>query len=321
MAAAAAVTLLLVASAVVLLERLGMLESIADRLRHANTALVVLAVLFEALSFAGYVVLTRLAFRPAAPRISWRESIEITLAGVVATRLVTAAGAGGIALTIWVLRAAGLDGRAAVERLGLFFVVLYSIFFGALLVDGLAFAVGAVQGAPDGLALSGAAVGGLVIVMALGTQLVPPRQRRLVLAVPRDAVGLALRLVRRRPSALVAALAWWGLDIAVLRTTFEMFGAPPGAAVLVLCYFLGQLAQVAPLPGGVGPVEGGLIGAFAACGVPVSLAILAVLSYQAISTWLPALPGVWAYLRLRDSVAGWRESRSWATAPGAAGRC
>ena len=76
----------------------------------------------------------------------------------------------------------------------------------------------------------------------------------------------------------------------------------------MLCYFLGQMAQIVPLPGGVGPVEGGLIAAFAACGVSVSLAILAVLSYQAISTWLPALPGAWAYLRLRDTVAGWREA-------------
>jgi uncharacterized protein (TIRG00374 family) len=126
-------------------------------------------------------------------------------------------------------------------------------------------------------------------------------------------VALALGIVRRRPATLVAALTWWAFDIAVLWTTFEMFGTPPAPGVLVLCYFLGQLAQILPLPGGVGPVEGGLIAAFVACGVPVSLAILAVLSYQAISTWLPALPGAWAYLRLRRTVAGWR-------APTATGR-
>jgi hypothetical protein len=41
------------ASAVVLLARLGQLAAIGDRLRHASTALILLAVLFEALSFAG----------------------------------------------------------------------------------------------------------------------------------------------------------------------------------------------------------------------------------------------------------------------------
>jgi uncharacterized membrane protein YbhN (UPF0104 family) len=309
-AAAVAVVAILVASAVVLLARVDQLESVAERLRHASTGLLLLAVGFEALSFAGYVVLTRLVFRPAAPRISWIASLQITLAGVVATRVVTAAGAGGIALTTWALRAAGLDSRSAAERLAAFLVILYSVFFGALVLDGTAFAAGALHGVPRGLALASAAVSSLVVVLALAALLLPDRLERLPIAVPRDAVGLALRIVHRRPSALAAALAWWAFDIAVLWTTFEMFGGAPGAGVLVLCYFLGQLAQIIPLPGGIGPVEGGMIAAFAACGVPVSLAILAVLSYQAISTWLPALPGAWAYLRLRRTVAGWRAANA-----------
>jgi uncharacterized membrane protein YbhN (UPF0104 family) len=267
------------------------------------------------------VVLTRLVFRPAAPRISWRESLQITLAGVVATRLLTAAGAGGIALTVWVLRAVGLNGRAAAERLAGFLVVLYSAFFGALLLDGALLAAGVLRGAPRGLALAAAALGGAVVAAALALLLIPRAVERSAPAVARGGVALALRVVRRSPSALPAALAWWAFDVAVLWTTFEMFGTPPGIPVLVLCYFLGQVAQVVPLPGGVGPVEGGMIAAFAACGVPVSLAILAVLSYQAISTWLPAVPGAWAYLRLRRTVAGWREAnapargaRAWARA-------
>jgi uncharacterized membrane protein YbhN (UPF0104 family) len=308
-AAAVVLAVLLVASAVVLLARVGQLESVADRLRHASPGLLLLALAFETLSFAGYVVLTRLAFRPAAPRISWIESVQITLAGVVATRLVTAGGAGGLALTVWVLRAAGLDRRAAAERLAGFLVVLYAVFFGALLVDGALLTAGALHGVPSGLALASAAVSGVLIAAGLALLLIPRDVERSAPAVARAGVALALRIVRRSPlPALAAALAWWAFDIAVLWTTFEMFGRPPSAAVLVLCYFLGHVAQLLPLPGGVGPVEGGLIAAFVACGVPVSLAILAVLSYQAISTWLPALPGAWAYLRLRHTVAGWREA-------------
>jgi uncharacterized protein (TIRG00374 family) len=106
--------------------------------------------------------------------------------------------------------------------------------------------------------------------------------------------------------ALVAALAWWGFDIAVLWACFEMFGAAPPVAVLVLCYFLGQAAQVIPVPGGVGPVEGGMVTAFAACDVPVALAVVSVLAYKTIATWLPVVPGTIAYLRLRRTVAAWR---------------
>jgi uncharacterized membrane protein YbhN (UPF0104 family) len=125
-------------------------------------------------------------------------------------------------------------------------------------------------------------------------------------AVAREAIALALQVARSRASPLVAAVAWWGFDIAVLWTTFTIFGAPPAIGVLVLCYFLGQVAQVIPWPGGIGPVEGGMIAAFAACDVPVALAVVAVLSYQAVSTWLPVVPGAWAYVRLRQTVTEWR---------------
>jgi len=281
----------------------------------------------EALSFAGYVVVTRIVFAPAAPRISWKASLEITLAGVVATRIVTAGGAGGIALTVWALRAAGLDGRTAAARLAGFFVVLYSVFFVALGVDGAGLATGLVGGgAPGALALPGAAVGAAVVGLALAALLVPGdlerrarraaerggRLQRLARglapapAVVREAVALALGIAWRRPMALAASVAWWGLDIAVLWCTFEMFGAAPAISVLVLGYFLGQLAQLIPVPGGVGPVEGGMIAVFAACGVPVAQAVVAVLAHRVISTWLPAAPGALAYLRLRHTVAAWR---------------
>ena len=45
-----------------------------------------------------------------------------------------------------------------------------------------------------------------------------------------------------------------------------------------------------------------MIGAFAAFGVDVNLAVLAVLSYRAISFWLPTMPGAIAYFQLRRTV-------------------
>jgi uncharacterized membrane protein YbhN (UPF0104 family) len=318
---------LVAAGSVALLARIGQLEAVARRLEHASIRLVALAVVFEALSFAGYVALTRILFAPASPRISWSASLQITLAGVVATRIVTAGGAGGIALTTWALRAAGLDTRRAAARLAAFLVVLYSVYFGALVVAGVGLATRVLGGpAPTGLALAGAAVGALTLGLGLATLLMPRdlerRARRVaerdgrlaqfasqlapLPAVAREAVVLALQIARQRPGALAAALAWWGFDVAVLWSTFEMFGAPPAISVLVLCYFLGQVAQVIPVPGGVGPVEGGMIASFVACGVPVALALVSVLAYKTISTWLPAAPGTLAYLKLRRAVAAWR---------------
>jgi uncharacterized membrane protein YbhN (UPF0104 family) len=61
-----------------------------------------------------------------------------------------------------------------------------------------------------------------------------------------------------------------------------------------------------PVPGGIGGVEGGMVGVFVACGVPLSLAVVATIAYQVISTWLPVAPGLAAYWSLRRRIARWR---------------
>jgi uncharacterized protein (TIRG00374 family) len=96
---------------------------------------------------------------------------------------------------------------------------------------------------------------------------------------------------------------------------FHAFGSPPPFTVIWMAYFIGTLGNLLPLPGGLGGVEGGMIGAFAAFNVDINLAVLAVISYRAISFWLPTLPGAIAYLQLRRKVAQWREEEEDAPAP------
>jgi uncharacterized protein (TIRG00374 family) len=124
-------------------------------------------------------------------------------------------------------------------------------------------------------------------------------------------VRTAIDLVRERHWGLLGAIAWWGFDIAVLWACFHAFsnGETPPIAVVVMGYYVGQLANVLPLPGGIGGVEGGMIGAFIAFDVPGGLAVVAVLAYRAFAFWLPTIPGAIAYLQLRKTVARWKEER------------
>ena len=71
-------------------------------------------------------------------------------------------------------------------------------------------------------------------------------------------------------------------------------------------YCVGMLANVLPIPGGVGGVEGGMIGAFIGLGVPSGLAIVAVLTYRAFAFWLPTVPGALAFVGLRRSLEAHR---------------
>lgn len=122
-------------------------------------------------------------------------------------------------------------------------------------------------------------------------------------------VRTAIDLVRTKNPYLLGAVAWWGFDIAVLWACFHAFGAAPAVSVLVLAYFVGMLANTLPLPGGIGGVDGGMIGALVAFGVDPSLAVLSVLAYRGFAFWLPIAPGALAWVSLRRTVAGWEAER------------
>ena len=125
-------------------------------------------------------------------------------------------------------------------------------------------------------------------------------------ALAASGVRTAMDLIRERRPGVLGAVVWWTFDILVLWAMFHAFGTPPPLSVIWMCYFVGTLANLLPLPGGLGGVEGGMIGAFAAFGVSFDLAVLAVLSYRAISFWLPTIPGGIAYFQLRKTVAQWK---------------
>ncbi len=310
------------------LPQISGLSGTLRRLRDAQPWWIALAVAFEALSLGGYVVLFRTVFSCHGVRIDWRESTQITLAGTVASKLLATAGAGGVALTVWALRAAGLKPSAIARRMVTFELLLYSVFAGALLIVGVGLRSGVFPGqAPWTLTMVPAFIAAVAIMLVLAMQAFPATMERVVIAgrgssgrlkrvlsrlataprTVRAATSVALELTRARNLGVLGALAYWGFDIGALWASMHAFGTPPPLAPVIIAYFVGQLANVIPIPGGVGGVEGGMIGALIAFGAQGSLAILGVLAYRVISFWLPTVPGGIAYLRLRRTVARWRQ--------------
>jgi uncharacterized protein (TIRG00374 family) len=123
-------------------------------------------------------------------------------------------------------------------------------------------------------------------------------------------VRFAISKVRRPDAAMIGTLTWWGFNIAVLYAAFRAFGDAPPLAVLIMGYFVGLLGNLLPLPGGIGGVDGGMIGAFAAFGVDSGLALVAVLVYRLFAFWLPTIPGAIAYFQLRGIVHRWTAQRA-----------
>ncbi len=323
-------TLLLAVGAIgvfyVLLPNVAGLDDTWSRINQGDPWWLGLAFVLELASFAGYLALFRAVFARDQERIDWRVSYEVTMAGLAATRLFATAGIGGIVLTVWALRRSGMAAATINRRMTAFLVLLYGVFMLALVICGTGLHLGVFPGpAPFGLTVIPAAFGVAVIALALALSLIPPdlaERLRSPAAEPRFAarwrataarasamlaagVRTAIHLVRQRRLGLLGAPAWWGFDIAVLWASFQAFGEPPPTAVLVIAYFTGMLANALPLPGGIGGVEGGMIGALVGFGVPGGLALVAVLTYRAFSFWLPTIPGAIAYLQLRRTIRGW----------------
>jgi uncharacterized protein (TIRG00374 family) len=310
------------------LPQIAGLDETWHRIERGDPWWLALAVGFTALSFGGYVGVFRYVYAGACRRrIGMRESYQITMAGLAATRVFAAGGAGGIVLTAWALRRAGMPRREVADRSVAFLALTYAFYMAALVVCGLGLRFGVLPGpAPWGVTVVPAGLGIAAFVVCLLVALTPTdlsrrlegfahRRGRVARFAQRAAnlpasmsagVRMALRLARDGSPALVATAAYWGFNICVLWAAFRAFGEAPPWPVLVQGYFVGMLGNLLPLPGGVGGVDGATIGAFIAFGVDEGLAVVAVLTYRAFAFWLPTLPGAVAYIQLRKTVSRWR---------------
>jgi uncharacterized protein (TIRG00374 family) len=321
--------LIAIAALYFLLPQLAGLQDTWHRIENGSPYWMVAGFFFTAGMFGGYVTMFRGVFLRAdgRGRIDWRAAYEITMAGLAASRIFAAGGAGGLVLQAWALRRAGMPRRRVADTTISFLILTYLPYVVAVIVCGLGLRIGLFPGpAPFALTVVPAVVGIILVGVGLAVALVPTDLQRRVRAIGRGTGRLgrlvqkaanapaaasagmrdAIAHVRSGDPALLGAIAFWGFQILVLWAAFHAFGEPPPWAVLVQAFFLGMLGNLLPLPGGVGGVEGGMIGAFAAFGVDSGLAVVAVLVYRALTFWLPLVPGVIAYFQLRRTVERWR---------------
>jgi putative heme transporter len=308
------------------LPQLGGVRHTWDRLNDGNSWWIAVAVVAQVAAMASYVAIFQGVHVPPGSPITFRQSYLITMAGLAATRLFAAGGAGGVAVTAWALRRSGMRRREVAERMIAFLVLLYGAYMVALIVCGVGLYTGLFPGPhPFAITIGPAIVAGIAILAVLAVAFVPTDlERRLGRSTGRERAPLrwlralatgsasasggvryAGHKLRHPDWAMLGAVAWWGLNIAVLYAAFRAFGQAPPIAVLVQAFFVGMLANLLPLPGGIGGVDGGMIGAFVAFGVSGSLALIAVLVYRLLSFWLPSIPGAIAYFQLRRTVNRW----------------
>jgi len=327
-----AVVLLLVAI-YVLVPRLFDLQDALDKIGEGDPVWIAIGVVCCVAMFAAYVALFRGVVGEHVIHLEWKESYQITMAGLAATRLFSAGGAGGILLSYWALRKAGMEPRRAICRMVALLVVLYSVYLAALVIFGILLRTHVLSGeAPLSGTVIPAALAAAAIVIGLLLALVPDDierrierhtsgrfgriAQRLATAPATFAQGVrtAIAFVRHPSSgamALGGAIGFWAANIAILWASFHAFDVSVPLGVVIQGFFLGMLANLIPFaPGGVGAVDAGMIGAFVLFGLPSAEVFAAVLTYRVIAFWLPIPPGIVAFFQLRTTVNRWeREGR------------
>jgi uncharacterized protein (TIRG00374 family) len=325
---------LLLVAIYLLFPRLVGLESSFRRLGQGDPLWIAIALALCVGSFFSYVALFRGVVGERVMHLEWRESYQITMAGLAATRLFSAGGAGGIILTYWALRKAGMPRRQTACRMVAFLVLLYAVYMLALIIAGILLRTGVINGAdPIGLTIVPAAIAGIVVVVFLLIALIPEDFERRMYSFTRgyrfrafvhrlatapatlaSGTRTAIDFIRnpeRGGLAVLGAVGFWATNVGILWASFHAFDVQVPLGVVIQGFFIGMVANLFPFaPGGVGAVDAGMIGAFVLFGIPSSAVFPAILVYRLIAFWLPIPPGVVAFLQLRKTVTRWeREGR------------
>ncbi len=297
----------------------------------ADPVWIAVAVAFNVVAFGTYIALFKAVVGGDALRLTWLETYEINMAGLAATLLFSAGGAGGIVLTFWALRKAGMRRHDVARRMVAFLTLHYAFYPLALILFGVLLRTGVLNG-EDAVELTivPAGIAGLLLVLGLLLALIPPdlgprvarfvhgdrgqalaRRIAKVPATFAEGFRFALSLFahpRQGGLAVLGAAGFWAANIGILWACFHAFGVHVPLAVVVQGFFLGMVANLFPFaPAGVGAVDAGMIGAFVLFGIPEDTVFPAILIYRLIAFWLPIPFGIVAFFQLRTTVQGWEE--------------
>lgn len=284
------------------------LGEVRGLLQDASAAWLAVAIALEVASSLSYVAMFRPAF---CPRMSWRASAQIALSELGVGSIVPASGAGGVALGAWILTRSGMAARVVAHRSIAFLLIKSGVNFAAVAILGVAMALGLGPPQPLLLTVLPAALAVVVIVgvpvmsraiARAGRRREDGRLRTIATSID-EGTSEAGRLLRTGdPRLYGGAIGYWIFDNLVLLAAFAAFGAAPPLTVVLLAYLIGQIGGALPIPGGLGGIDGGLIGTAILYGIAPAEAAAAVLLYRVVLFWVPLLLGAPAFVSLRRAL-------------------
>ncbi len=295
---------ILIAIVVGLLLAVPGLHGVARTVTHMPTGWVVAAVLLEILSCLGYV----LAFLQVFERAPLRFGARVALSELAFQSAVSLGGAGSVAVGAWLLVERGAPASRVAERSAVLFLLTSAINVVTFGLVGLAMWVGILPGTRDPLlTLLPGVVGVLVFVFFLALPRIIsrgmtrrfPHKLQVVLNTMEESIRDTRELLFRPDWRIIGAIGYLWFDIGVLVACFAAAGASLPLASVVMAYQIAYISNAIPIPGGIGILDGSLVGMLVIYGAHATDATAATVVYHAISLWIPAMWGTIAFLLLR----------------------
>jgi uncharacterized membrane protein YbhN (UPF0104 family) len=263
-------------------------------------------VALEILSCLGYVLIFLTVFDRAPIVFGARVALTEMAFGAA----VSLGGAGSIAVGAWLLRERGVGTGRIAERSAVLFLLTSAINLLTLAGVGFAMGVGILPGPRDPLLTllpAGICVVAFVVFLVLPrlterqAQAHPTGRLARVLHATATTIRATRHTLLRPDWRLLGAIGYLWFDIGVLWACFQAIGHTPPIGVIVLSYQIGYLANVLPIPGNIGVLEGSFVGMLVLYGVQAAPAAAAAVVYHAIALWIPAIWGTFGFIRLRRS--------------------
>jgi uncharacterized membrane protein YbhN (UPF0104 family) len=295
---------LLVALVVGLLIAVPGLHGVGRAVTSMDGGWIAAAIGLEILSCVAYVV----AFLQVFERAPIRFGARVALSELAFNAAVSLGGAGSAAVGSWLIVERGGSVSRVVERSTVLFLLTSAINVITLALAGVAQMTGLVGGPSNPwLGIVPAAVGIACLVFFLLLPLIIDRglTRRLphkvevVLHTLATSIRSTESLLFRPDWRLLGAIGYLWFDIGVLVACFAAAGYSPPLVAIVLAYQIGYISNIIPVPGGIGILDGSLVGALVLYGVGATTATAATVVYHAIALWVPAVWGTIAFVILR----------------------
>ena len=269
----------------------GDLRAAAAHLGGLRLAWLGAAVAAQGVALAGGTEAQRQLLAAGGARLRWRTVFGLVLASTGLARVMPAGQVTGGAWQVREYRRRGAGTSPGVWAVLAGGVTSTVMMLAVLLAGAAAAGIGPIPLLACAAGLLAAGAAGLfaaprharALARWLGRR---PRRSRTIAGLAAAAAGLSFRHAGPGWAAGVVACTGTGLlaDAGVLAACFGLAGLPVPWRGLLFAYAAGQLAgRLVPLPGGIGGVEGGMLGALTLTGTaPAAVIVYRVAGYWAV---------------------------------------